>query len=204
MWAIAAGCGPARLSGQIDGDPVGGARDAYFDTIEISIPFLGSFDYQVIVLTDFPDGCETVSDVSDAYDFGCDEICDELVPVAEEHGLREDEYWTTTLVANVSDGVDGMFDYDQELNEAEFTASFSTWDTRAIHDQAACEEACLDGDLLAATGEDGEDGELELELSDDGEVLAGRFDVDFGGDDQLSGRFNATACDTRDTWFIDL
>lgn len=187
------GCGPAALHGAIDGEPVGGARDAFYDTVGVDLGPLGEYELLIVMLTDFADGCEVIEELSEAGGPGCDERCEDVVDVAEDHGLRGDRFWSTTFSVNTSDGVDREFDYDSDLSDGEFTASFSAWEGAPLQDPAICEDSCEDGELLVADTEDGEKGELEL--AQDGEILRGRFDVGFGGDDGARGSFAARPCD---------
>jgi hypothetical protein len=130
-------------------------------------------------------------------EFGCDDVCEEYVALAEEHGLSDD-HWTTLLSVNTTDGRSDTFELDQDLQEGEFVASFNGYDTAPLHDPGQCEDTCEDGDLLVPEVDQGQDGELELE--EDGDLLRGRFGLSFGGDDGLDGRFVAEPCDMAD-WF---
>lgn len=189
-------CGPAHLGGSIDGDGVGGARDAFYDTVGVDLGPLGEYELLIVLVTDFADGCEVFEEISNTLEPACDERCDDYLDIAETYHLRSDRFWSTTFSVNTSDGVDRTFDYDTDLGDGEFTTSFSGWDGAPLQDAAACEEACEDGDLLAPEVDDGDDGELELE--EDGDLIRGRFDVSFGGDDGLSGSFAAHPCDMGD------
>jgi hypothetical protein len=205
VWLVGlgglAGCGPVRVGGQIDGEGIGGARDAIWDTLSVEFgPF--SYELTTIVLTDFPDACGTYGAFLEAArsEFGCDDVCEEYLGLAEERGLSHDAYWSTVLAVNTSEGQVGTFDLDAELGEGEFDVSFNDYDAVPLHDPGACEAACEAGELLVPEAEAGQDGELELEVDED--LLLGRFTVSFGGDDGLDGRFVAEPCDMGD-WFFD-
>ena len=198
------GCGPASLSGQVDGERVGGARDAVYDTYSLDFGPFGELEFALVVLTSFPEACEVVEEYSEAARGGdCEERCEAIVAVSEEYGLRDERYWTFSMTVNVSDGEEGVFDYETDtssVEDEEFYGVFSSWDGRALQDQAACEEACEDGELLDPSDEEGEDGELEITRAD-GETLSGRFDVDLGGDERVRGGFDARPCDTEEWIF---
>jgi hypothetical protein len=198
--ALLAGCSPVRVGGQIDGEGIGGARDAIWDTLSVE---LGPLSYEVttIVVTDFPDACATYRAFFEAArsEFGCEDVCEEYVGVAEERGLTRDAYWATLLVVNTSDGRSGTFDLDADLQQGEFEATFNGYDGAPLQEPAACEDTCEDGELLVPDTEAGEDGELELEA--DGDLLRGQFTLSFGGDDGLDGRFVAEPCDMGE-WFF--
>lgn len=196
------GCGPARLSGEVDGHRVSGARDAVYDTYSLE---LGPFDWDFVAITiaSFPDACDLIDDISEAYEGSCEDRCEEIVAISEEHGLRDDEYWTFSMLVNVSDGDEGEFDYESDtsnIEDEEFAATFSRWDGRQLTDRSACEEACEDGELLDPDDEQGEDGTLEITRAE-GEVFSGRFDVDLGGDEGARGGFDARPCNTED-WIL--
>lgn len=187
------GCGPASLHGTIDGERVGGARDAFYDTVGVDLGPLGEYELLVVMLTDFADGCEVIEAFAEANEPSCEERCEEILGISEDFRLGGDRFWGTTFSVNTSDGIDGRFEHDGDLGEGEFTSSFSLWDGEPLRDADACEDACEDGELLVADVENGEDGELELEQ--DGDVIVGRFDVSYGGDEGMKGSFVAQPCD---------
>jgi hypothetical protein len=198
LAALAAtGCSPANVGGEIDGERIGGARDAIYDTLGVDFGPFGEYELLVVILTDFSDACETYDAFYDAAgdEWDCDDRCERYLEIADEHHLG-DAHWATVLSVNTSDGTTGEFDHDVELGEGEFSSEFNAYDTEPLHDAAACEAACEDGDLLAPDTDDSEDGTLELEERD--EAIGGRFEVSFGGDDGLDGGFTARPCDMGD------
>ena len=197
---LLAACGPASVSGRVDGEGVGGASDAFYDEIRIDFGPFGELEYLVVMVSDFAPGCDIFEDFFTTIEPTCDDLCDEYIGYAEEYHLGRDDYWSLAFVVNVSDGIDDVFDFDEDLGDSEFTASFSSWDTRPLHDPAECEDACEDRDLLEAEVDEGKDGELEL--ADEGDRIRGRFDLQLGGDDALKGSFSAHACDMEEwIWF---
>jgi len=202
LAALAAGCDNARLSGEVDGEGVHGARDAFYDTLDISIPFIGSYKQLTVMLTDFPDGCAVFDDMFAAVEPGdCDSTCDAVLKQADEHGLDGDEYWNNTFQVNVSDGVDGDFDYDTDLESGHFVSTFQERDTAPFHDHDACVDACKDGTLFATHDTNGSQGTMTLEQQDGDDVISGDFDLDLDDGGSLSGGFAATHCDMG-SWSI--
>lgn len=192
LLCLVAACGPAHLGGTVDGEPVGGARDAFYDSLSVDLGPL-SYDAHVVVITNFADGCEVFEEFTETFEPNCEERCEAYLEIAETYHLRGESLWSATLYANTSDGVDAEFDLDPAVGDGEFSASFAIWDGEPLQDVDACEEACKDNELLESDVEDGEDGVLTLEEGD--ELLRGRFEVDFGGDDAVSGSFAARPCD---------
>ena len=200
LFTVLWGCGPASLSGEVDGGRVGGARDAVFDTYSLDLGPFGELDYAVVVLTDFADACEVLEAYTDAFEGDCEERCEGYVDVTEEFGLGAESYWSFSMTLNVSDGEEGEFDLDTELGDGEFVASFSSWDARPLQDQDSCEESCKDNELFDADEEEGEDGRVEITRAET-DLMSGRFDVELGGDEGLGGSFDARPCDTEDWAF---
>lgn len=194
-WILAlVGCGPVRVGGSIDGEGVGGAKDAIWDKLSLAFgPF--AYELTVVVVTDFPDACGTYGHFLEVgrEAFGCDDVCESYVALADERGLHREAYWSTVLSINTSEGQTGTFDHDAGLQEGEFDAAFNDYDAAPLRDLGACEDACEDGDLLVPEVEGAKGGQLELEA--DGDLLVGRFEVSFGGEDGLDGRFVAEPCD---------
>ncbi len=194
-----AACGPASVGGSVDGERVGGARDAFYDTLRLDFGPFGELEYLVVMVTDFDEGCAVFEEFFDIVEFSCDDLCDEYVDVAEQYRL-DARQWSLALVVNTSDGIDGAFDLDDELGDGEFTASFTSWDTAPLRDPTTCEEACEDGELLDSDVDQGEGGTLEL--AEDEDRIKGRFELELGGDDRLDGSFTATECDMADWLFF--
>jgi len=196
LTSVVCACSPASIHGQIDGDPVAGARSAIFDTIDLDFGVLGSIEQLVIILTSVPDACEALDDLYSISELGCDDICDEIVDMGEDYSFNQDEYYTITIVANTEDGEEGEFDFDDKLQDEEFTADYFAFDATAFQDSDECEDQCEDGDLLDGDLEDGDDGVLTIKKSD-GDVVAGKFEIEFGSD-ELKGSFRATECNMSD------
>lgn len=195
-------CSPASVRGQIDGDNVGGARSAFFDTVDFDFGVLGSIEYVVVAITDLPNGCDVLEDLYTTVEPTCDDVCDAYIDIVEDNKIKQDDYFILWMVANTEDGDEGEFDFDEELGDEEFTASYSAFDAAPLYDAGDCEDECEDGDLLDADIEDGKDGTLVIKKSDS-DVVIGNFDVDFGGDDRLTGSFKAEECDMSDwIWFF--
>lgn len=196
LAATAVGCGPARVGGSIDGDHVGGARDAIYDRVSVDLGFLGDYEVTILILTDFPDACATYESFYDDAIDTCDNVCESYTVLAEELHLNQESYWSTVITVNTSDGTDGEFDYDADIGEGEFAAGFFAYDAVPLRDAGDCEDTCNDGELLVPDIDDGESGELELTEHDD--QITGKFDVAFGGEDRVGGTFNASPCDMSD------
>ena len=198
LLALAA-CGPASVSGSVDGERVGGARDAFYDELVIDLGPLGEFTFVAVFVSDIPDACQVFEEVFETIEPVCDDRCDEYIDIADTFGLGHDEYWALAMVFSADGSIDGEYDYDADLSEDEFTAAISRYDTSVLQDAGTCEDACEDGELLLPDDEDGNSGVAELER--DGDELKGSFDIDLGGDDRLKGSFRATECDITD-WFF--
>jgi hypothetical protein len=202
--ALVCGCGPASLSGEVGGDRVGGARDAIYDTLSLDFGGLGELELAFVFLTDFPEACDVIDAYSDAFEFDCEERCEEILSVSERYGLDAESYWSFSMTVNVTDGDEGEFDYEEDsqaIEDGEFGAAvFSAWDAVQLQDAAECEAACAEGELFAPSDTAGEDGTLELTGTED-DVMSGRFEVDLGGDEGVSGSFDARPCDTEDWIF---
>jgi hypothetical protein len=199
LLLVAVGCGPASLGGVVDGERVGGARDAVWDDVELDFGPFGEWSATTVLVTDIPNSCEVLDDMADAFEFDCEERCEEYLDVLERHNLGQDSYFALSIYADTSDGAEGSFGHDDEVGEGEFDASFVRWDVSVIADPAACEEACEEGELLESESEEVDGGELEL-AGFDGDILSGRFTVEFGGDEGVQGSFHAASCDLGDVW----
>ncbi len=193
-------CSPASIHGTIDGDPVQRARSAFFDTIDLDFGVLGSLEYTIIVVTNVPEGCDVMEEMYSTVELTCDGLCDAYIDTYEDFNMHKDEYYTLWMTLNTGDGDEGEFDFDDDLGEEEFTADYSSWDARPLQDAGECEDECEDGDLLDADVEDGDDGLLEIK-SADSDTVVGRFDIEFGGSEELKGSFKASECDMEE-WSI--
>ena len=205
-WKVAAvllgvGCGPVSIDGEVDGQSVGGARDAIWDEFEVDLGPLGSYQYTAVILTDVHDACEVTDAFAEALreESDCESLCEVYLDTVEQWELSTEGYWTLSLFANTSDDEAGEFAFDPLAEAGEFDATFSRIDSSDLVGQSECEDACEDRELLESSEDDGEDGTLELEAAE-GEELSGTFTVEFGGADLLEGDFTATRCDMTD-WF---
>jgi hypothetical protein len=202
LLVVLAACSPASVRGQVDGEGVGGARDAIWDELSIDLGPLGEYSVTAVILTDFPEACAVFEGFyEDAFQLSCDDVCDEYLELAQTYDLDREAYWSLSLSINTSDGFEGTFDFDRELGDDEFVADYSAWDATPLQDAGVCEDTCEDGDLLDPDTDEGEDGTLELEGIDDEDVLRGQFETSFGGEDGLQGSFRATRCDMSE-WFF--
>ncbi len=194
-------CGPASVSGVVDGERVGSAQDAFFDVVELDFGIFGEVNFLVVVLTDVPDACDVYQDVFAGNFQTCEDRCDTYVQIGEDT-LGKDSYWSTTLIAHSDGDFIREYEYDEDLGEDEFTLGFARIDTTAMYDQATCEEACRDGELLEADNETGNDGVLDIKDFVSGDSASGNFNVDMGNDEGLRGSFTAHECDTSAWLFL--
>lgn len=192
----AAACGPAGISGSIDGERISGARDAVWDDAELDLGPIGEWETTTVLVSNLPSLCEVLDELSDA-DGDCEERCDRYLEIADEFDLNLDRYYILSVYANTSEGDDGEFEHDGDLGEGEFDADFSIYDATYFQDLDACEEACKDNEIFDPDGEDADDGELDLGGVED-DFLRGQFDIEFGGGDRLQGSFRASQCDLND------
>ncbi len=203
LWALAAaglwGCGPASVSGVVDGDSVGGARSAVYDTIELDFGAFGEANFMVVMLTDVPDACEVFEDFYTKIEPNCEDTCDNYRDVAEEF-LGSKSYWRTDLLVLANGSFETDYDYEEDvLGSDEFQLNFYRYDAEPLYDADACEDTCLDSELLAPDRESGNGGRLEIvEFDSTDDFVRGKFEVDMGGDEDLRGSFRAEHCDMGD------
>jgi len=195
-----AACDDVSVEGTVDGEEVGGARDAIYDILDLEVPFVGDIEFTVVVLSDTEDFCEVTQAFADADEDAedCEELCTAYLQVVEDFDLDPESFWTLMLSVNTSDAAEGAFDFEELVaEEGEFTASFSRFDASDLSDQSLCESACEDIELLEAEVEVPESGTTELEAVSD-EELPGTFTLEFDGGDALEGSFEADRCDLSD------
>ena len=194
-------CGPASVSGHVDDERVGSARDAFFDVVEFDAGIFGEVNFLVVVISDIPDACEVYQDVfADAFQT-CEDRCDDYTQLAED-ALGKDSYWSTTLVAHSDGDFVREYDYDADLGSDEFSLGFARLDATPMYDQDTCESSCEDGELLDADNETGNSGGLEIVEYVRDESVKGNFEVDMGSEEQLKGSFKAHKCDTSSWLFL--
>lgn len=191
--ALTTACGPASVSGVVDGDRIGGARDAIYDTLELDFGVFGEVNAMAIIVTDFPNSCEVFEAFFETIEPDCDDRCDEYRGIAEEF-LGGRDYWALSLVLISGGSYEDTYDYEpDQIGEDEFQLVFNKYDTEPLYEASTCEDACEDAELLVPDVENGNGGELEI-LVEDGDIVKGRFDVDMGGEEDLRGSFTATEC----------
>lgn len=201
LAVLCGGCGSVRVSGTVDDRAIGGARDAIFDQVSVDVPFLGTYEATVLILTDFPDACEVLEDLYTVVVPGCEARCDDYLDLVELHNLTQDEAWSLGLVLNTSDE-DTDFTLSNDLQAGTFTAGFTHYDTAPLLDEALCVETCQEHDLLDGEYSSGRSGTLELTDQDD-EQLRGSFELSLQDDDTLQGSFRASRCDMEQwLWFL--
>lgn len=187
-------CGPASVSGVVDGQRVGGARSAIFDALELDFGPIGEVNVLYVILTDVPNACDVYEDFFENIEPNCEDRCDDYTDIADEY-LGRPEYWQINLVAVTNGSFEDDFDYDEgQLDNDEFALSFLRYDAEPLYDNDDCEDECLDGDLLVPDEETGNGGDLEIVEYDSKDFVKGRFEVDMGGDEDLRGSFNAEYC----------
>lgn len=183
-------CSGNKTSGEVDGEPVSGARGAIFDRVDQ----LG-VDVAVVWISDTPDLCPAFEDVLSARALRCEDTCEELGEAADAW-FTGDVFWTLNTTLRVDGDIVGAYAHDDDPVPAEerFTASFARWDAALWGDEEACLDECRELDpLTEAELSPARAGELEVtEASDD--VLEGTFSLGFDDEGELSGQFRATRC----------
>lgn len=191
-------CGPASVSGVVDGQGVGGARDALYDTLELDFGPLGELNVMLVIVTDIPQACDVYEEFFETVEPNCESRCDDYMGIARDY-LGSKEYWSLTISAVSNGSFENTYDYeDDQLDDEEFALGFARYDAEPLYDADACEDACQDGDLLVPDEETGNGGDLEITAYESGDYVKGRFDVDMGGDERLRGSFTAAHCDMVD------
>lgn len=196
-----AACGPASISGKIDGETVASPRSAAFDEVTIDLGPLGEYKALTIFVTDVGDACQVFDDFYSNIEWGCDEQCEDWSRIAQDE-LGKDEYWSMslTLVAD-PDRVEGEFAFADGLEENHFDGSLTRWDVSTLYDETTCVSTCQDGaDVLGRRVADVTAGSVEVTAYESGEAFDGKFDVTLS-DDDLKGSFRATRCDQMSDWF---
>lgn len=179
-----AACSANHIEGEIDGEPIDGARGAVYEEVGDSI---------LIFVTSYAQPCEVIDAFAEAAEDAddCEEYCEDLLAAADEHGFDPRDQWELGILVYDDDA--GEFDFD------EFDATFSFLRGANLADQDTCEEACEDGETFG-DGDDryyAEDGDITLDDEDDGE-LPGEFLIEFDDSDELEGSFRAESCDFPD------
>ena len=194
---LAAGCANT-MNGSIDDESVGAARDAIFDEVEVG--FAGySVHVLYVAITGVPDACEAMDAMLSTSFNSCDDYCEDMNGIANDY-LGRDVYWTLGINLWPEDDPDVVYDHGDDLPQDEFYATISRDDFAMAYDPPACEEACEDfEDVVESDAENSKDGVLEITSYEQEDTLQGTYDIEFGGDDFVTGRVKATYCD-----FVDL
>lgn len=194
LLAALSACGPASVSGVVDGQRVGGARSAIFDALELDFGPFGEVNVLVVVLSDIPNSCDVFEDFFETIEPNCEDRCDEYTDIAQD-ALGAKEYWQMNLTAVSTGSFEDEFDYEEgQLENDEFNLNFLRYDAEPLYDSGDCEDECQDGDLLVADQETGNGGDLEITEYDSKDFVKGRFQVDMGGDEDVQGSFTAEYC----------
>ncbi len=194
LLAIGTACDGNSFRGSFDGEPVGTARDAIFDEVEVEIPLFGTYRAVVVLITGASDACETIQEFNDVSMWNCDEACEDLTVFANEQ-LGQDTYWNLWLTLRADGATEGDYTLDTSFGDGDFLATGERWDASNLYDTTTCEAACQDGDAISTDSEAGESGTLTVSSYAENEAVKGSYEVNFGGGDVLSGRFNASPCD---------
>lgn len=192
------GC-PNTMSGTVDNETVGPARDAIFDISTVDI-FGVEAAFITIVITGVPNACEVWDDFDDVdWSGDCDDYCEDLNAVATEH-LIYDTYWNLTISLHAEDdnSVEADYDQDDDFGEDEFHASIENWDVSLLYDVDACEEECEDGDPVIdhSDDENAKSGTVIVSRYEHKDVIKGNYEIEFDSEDEVvKGQFKATHCD---------
>lgn len=185
------------VNGSVNGDGVNFARQAYFDVYEYDLGWLGQYYFTGVLLSDVGSSCDALEELSDALSEGdCEERCEDYAVAADTY-LGSGDHWTVYIGAWEEDASDivGEYSYSNDTEEGTFGASYTRFNASLAQDQDACEDACEEGDdLLSADDETGEDGVFIIESHEPNVRMTGEFELDFGGEDRLSGNFDASPC----------
>ncbi len=193
---LAAGCANT-MNGSIDDESVGAARDAIYDELEVGFGGL-SVKIVYVAITGIPDACDALDALWSTGAGSCDDHCEEMGEVAADY-LGGDVYWSLDILMFPEDDVDVEYDHGEGMFQDDFYAEIFRDDVSLVYDQAACEEACEDGDSVVDSDSEGsKDGTIEITSYDEGELIKGNYDIEFGGDDVVKGKFTAEHCDIMD------
>ena len=206
------------MSGTLDGQRVGPARSAIFDDAEMSmsVPGFGellSIQAVQLFVTGFPDACALFELAYDVDYTSCEEMCEDLHEFATDQ-LSADEYWNVSVTLFPDEAVDTEYTQGSPLDDIglddidwwnlddlslsgndTFAASAAVWDISAWYDLADCEAACEDNEGVVAGAEVAEGGEVTVNRFTEGSLLKGNFAMDFGGGDEIKGKFDAEYCE---------
>lgn len=193
-----AACGDASISGTVGGESVRGARSAVFDTFEVTVPVLGTFGAAIVVVTDIPNACDTLTDLLAAGGGTCEATCGALSARVSDQ-LSKDDYFLTTMTLNTGGNPEREYKYASTPGTAgDFNASIVKIDVSALYDVNECVAACQsNGDIAPQRAFVASGGEVEVKKYTAGESLKGTFEFDFSGNDDLKGSFSAEPCALR-------
>jgi hypothetical protein len=198
-------CSSNTISGTIDGESVSSARSAIFDEVELDLGILGEYRVFQLLVTDIPDACafyDRLTLVEPSLD--CDATCIEYAGIADEY-LGADDYYTLSMNIRSDVLVEDTYDYDAGVDGNDtFSASYTAYDVAVISDANLCEDACEEADpLLGQDADAGQSGLVELTHRVEYAQLVGSYEVGFGGEDTVKGKFDAEFCDMGDwIWWL--
>jgi hypothetical protein len=196
--ALASGCSPVSLSGNVIGTGVGNARTAVFDSVSYDV-FGFTFEGIVLLMSDIPDSCEVIDDFTNVRPNDCVDQCADLGSIGDEY-LGRDEYWWSVAVMNPYDDDTGVYAFDDSIDDAgDFTSSFSALDMADIYNTDACEEICrADDEPIQSDDRDVTGGTVTIDTFENNAEMKGSVDLSFPGDETISGKFKAEHCDLED------
>ncbi|MFT7521023.1 MAG: hypothetical protein ACI9MC_003174 [Kiritimatiellia bacterium] len=188
-----AACNGANISGEVQGEPVRGARNAIFDQADVNIPLIGSQKWLLLIVTDLPDACRVYTELADNVEFTCEESCEDLGRIAQQD-LGADDYWTLnlTIIADPA-RVDGTFTQASVPGSNQFSGTFTRWQTAHLYDEATCLQTCQDKGALPSDTTSVGGGTTLVDKYESNDTLNGSFDLVLDGD-TIDGSFSAKPC----------
>lgn len=191
LFVLATACSSTTIGGEVDGDNIGGARSAVFDKFDI----LGT-DVILMLVTDMPDGCAVLEDWADVRTGDCNDECEDLSRLGNEH-LGREAYWWSGVFMNPYEEDVGTYAFDDEVDDdGEFAGFVSVMDFSDVYDEGTCIDECDAGNEPVATDEeDADGGSVTVDGFENNVEMKGSLELEFPGDETVSGRFKAEHCD---------